>query len=356
MKILTVFMVTVALLISIIIGLGYYFSISAYRGNTSAHFDGKRFQNTPVTDRKSLLDVLKWQANRSVKKWRKTQYPDYPPPAAFVNHQTVCITPIFHACTLIQTAGLNILTDPIWSERASPVTFAGPKRIRPPALALDQLPKIDIVLISHNHYDHMDLSTLQQLQKKFQPTFITGLGNDHLLRKNHLKQVIALDWWQKAPFSKIDIHFVPAQHFSGRGLFDRNYSLWGGFVIETKVGAVYFAGDTGYGPFLHEIAHRFPNIRAALLPIGAFKPREFMKSMHMNPADAVQALLDLNAQKGIGIHFDSLENLADEAQYEAGESLKESLIQHQLPPERFIAPNPGQTLCFSNKHLLKVTK
>src|SRR6185503_7337082 len=177
----------------------------------------------------------------------------------------------------------NVLTDPVWSERVSPVSWAGPKRVRPPGLAFEQLPRIDVVLISHNHYDHLDLDTLRRLERAHQPLFVTCLGNRAFLAQHGLGRVTELDWWDTAPVGSGRVLCTPAQHWSGRGLSDRNRTLWGGFVIELADRTVYFAGDTGYCAQFAEIRSRYGVVDVALLPIAAYKPRWFMREQHMNP-------------------------------------------------------------------------
>src|SRR5690606_12455675 len=155
----------------------------------------------------------------------------------------------------IQIDGLNIITDPIWSERTSPVSFAGPKRVRAPGMTFESLPPIDVVLISHNHYDHLDLPTLERLKDAFNPIFVVGLKNRELLESVGIKNIVELDWWQKQKIKNMDFTFVPAQHWSARGLFDKRKMLWGGFVIEGSK-RIYFAGDTGYGKFFKTIKEK----------------------------------------------------------------------------------------------------
>lgn len=324
--------------IAAIFVIGNYLSVSPYKGS-SVNLHDKVFVNSPKTAKGSFARALAWMLKRQPPEWRQQSYTMN---TALPKHveQGIKITPIIHASVLIQMPGLNIITDPIWSERASPFSFAGPKRVYAPPLAITALPPIDIVLLSHNHYDHMDIKTLKQIEKLYSPTFITGLGNKDFLTGLGLKKIVELDWWQ----SYQNMTFVPAQHFSGRGLFDRNRTLWGGFVIKIDNSYVYFAGDTGYGPFLQEIYQKFGAPKLAILPIGAFMPRDFMRSMHMNPDDAVVAMNDLHAEHAIGIHFDSFARLADEPQFSAKEELLKSLAKLGIAQDRFIAPVPGVTI------------
>ena len=327
--------------LSIVLLIGYSLSIEQYRGQVSSHFNGKVFHNNPGTKKGSFARALKWMLTRTPPQWQ-TQH--YKLEKEFAKPDNLVITPIIHASVFIQSPKLNILTDPIWSVRASPFSFVGPKRVYRPPVNIDKLGKVDVVLISHNHYDHMDKKTIKKIQELYQPVFITGLGNKSILESFGAKKVIELDWWQKS--ENLPISFVPAQHFSGRGLFDRNYSLWGGFIINIDGKIIYFSGDTGYGPFLQDIYQKFGKIDIAILPIGAYKPRDFMKQMHMNPDDAVKAMLDLHASHALGIHFDSFARLADEPQFSAGKDLKLALESRGIDPSRFIPPVPGKNYIF----------
>lgn len=335
-----------SLLVLAVVGIiftGYYLSVESYKSDKTDHFNGKVFYNNPNTTRGSFVKALKWMITRTPPVWQKQSYGLQEPLRKHT--EVVTVTPIIHASVLIQTPELNILTDPIWSERASPFSFIGPKRVYKPPVAIEDLPKIDVVLVSHNHYDHMDFLTLKKLEKRFSPIFVTGLGNKAVLKKIGLKNVIELDWWQKA--EKLPIYFMPAQHFSGRGLYDRNFTLWGGFLIKSGNKKIYFAGDTGYGPFLNEIYTRYGAIDLAIIPIGAYMPRSFMRQMHLNPDDAVKAMLDLHASHALGIHFDSFARLADEPQFSAGKDLQISLKNRKLDLARFIAPVPGKSYEFN---------
>ena len=216
---------------------------------------------------------------------------------------TAAVTFIGHATFLIQTEAGNVLTDPMFSERAGPWNVLGPRRVRPPAIAFDALPAISIVLLSHNHYDHCDVRTLRRLARRFDPLVLTPLGNARLVRSTGLRRVEELDWWQPAATTALPITLTPAHHFSARRALDRNRALWGGFVVVAGRQRIYFAGDTAYAPFFADVRHRLGPIDLALLPIGAYEPRWFMKSVHMNPAEAMQAHLDLGATASVGMHF-----------------------------------------------------
>ncbi|MBM93827.1 MAG: hypothetical protein CMF51_03660 [Legionellales bacterium] len=334
-----------ALIICVMILIGLKLSVKGHQGPTTAHFNGQRFYNRPHTPQHSFSTILKWQLTRSISPWVLPTHSkaDHRPVRVT---QAVCITALSHASFLIQTPQATLITDPIWSMRASPLTWAGPKRVTPPPIPFETLPPIDYVLISHNHYDSLDLKTLQRLKHAHHPVFVAGLGNEHLLTQKHITPVVTLDWWDHVPHSKLPIQFMPAQHFSGRGLFDRNNTLWGGFLIQSPIGSIYFAGDTGLGPFIDQIKSRIGAIKIALLPIGAYEPRYIMKPMHMNPEESVKTFKKLNPTFAMGMHFDTFEGLADEAQYQAIKDLQTALKKYQINPHLFIAPQPGQRRCW----------
>jgi L-ascorbate metabolism protein UlaG (beta-lactamase superfamily) len=243
----------------------------------------------------------------------------------FVNHSTV----------LVQMDGINVLTDPIWSERCSPVSFAGPRRVVAPRLRFDELPPIDVVLVSHNHYDHLDLPTLRRIADERRPRILVPRGNKRTLDRRGVDGAEELDWWQSANVRDgVEVHAVPAQHFSGRGFFDRDRALWAGFVVTGPAGAVYFAGDTGFGPHFGEIRERFGPPRLALLPIGAYRPEWFMSRVHTSPDEALRAHEILDAGVSVGIHFGTF-RLADDGQDEPAERIATLLKERQGPEPRF---------------------
>jgi L-ascorbate metabolism protein UlaG (beta-lactamase superfamily) len=276
------------------------------------HFDGHRFFNPHAPTGKSLREVRRWQRTRRKEPWpeRGVEDPIFPPPERTAQDR-ISATFIGHSTFLLQIGGVCVLTDPVWSERCSPLRFAGPRRVRRPGQRLDALPGVDLLLVSHNHYDHMDLPTLRQVQARWAPRTATGLGNARHLAKARILSAAELDWWQSTELAGARVTYVPAQHFSSRGLHDRNRSLWGGFVIEVRGAVVYFAGDSGYCPHFAEIGRRFPHIDLALLPIGAYEPRWFMRQQHVNPEEAVRAHLDLGPRRSLGMHFGTFQ-LTDE--------------------------------------------
>jgi|HubBroStandDraft_1064217.scaffolds.fasta_scaffold68003_2 L-ascorbate metabolism protein UlaG (beta-lactamase superfamily) len=276
------------------------------------HFDGERFFNPHNPHGKTADDVRRWRRERQRQLWpRRIEDPVQPRPVRATSDK-IAVTFIGHSTFLVQIGGVCVLFDPIWSERCSPVWFAGPRRVRAPGQSLDALPGVDLLLVSHNHYDHMDLRTLRRVRKRWAPPVATGLDNARHLAKAGIRAAIELDWWQSTELAGARITYVPAQHFSARTLYDRNRSLWGGFVVEAGGAVVYFAGDSGYCPYFTEIGRRFPRIDLALLPIGAYEPRWFMHTHHVNPEEAVRAYLDLGARRAIGMHFGTFQ-LTDEA-------------------------------------------
>ena len=302
------------------------FSAPRYQGPITNHFNGRKFRNLEPPERKGFVDFLRWQLTSKRGRWNK--WTDAQPGSAsppHVNGKELRVTFINHATVLIQTEGLNILTDPIWSERASPVIWAGPKRHRPPGLRFEDLPPIDLVLIGHNHYDHLDIMTLLRLRAEHRPRFVTALGNRALLSSHEIDDVIELDWWDSAKVSEeLRVTCVPAKHFSGRGLGDGDATLWCGYVIEAPAGNIYFAGDTGMGSHFLEIKDRFRPFRLALLPIGAYLPRWFMHPVHISPGEAVELHHLLQPRVSMAIHFGTFA-LGDEGEFEPLRQLREAL-------------------------------
>jgi L-ascorbate metabolism protein UlaG (beta-lactamase superfamily) len=245
-----------------------------------------------------------------------------------------------HSTFLLQTAGLNLLTDPVWSDRVSPVTFAGPRRRRAPGLRMEDLPPIDAILISHNHYDHFDTTTLARLFERDRPVVFCPLGVAKALGKIGFTEIVELDWWQSIAWCGLNVHCVPAQHFSARTPFDRNRTLWCGWMLDNEEGSVYFAGDTGFGSLFEEIAADFPRIRLSLLPIGAFKPEWFMRPIHMTPSQALDAHCILNSRYSIATHFGTFP-LADDGEAEPLLELERAL-QMEPPSQPFVVLREGQ--------------
>jgi len=323
--------------------MGCLLSAERYRGPVTDHFDGERFRNARHTPHAGPVDLWRWQATRDRGPWgpRRDASPGPPPPAR-VGAGELRVTWIGHATVLVQMDGVNVLTDPVWSERVSPIPWIGPSRVRPPGVRFEDLPPIDAVLISHNHYDHMDLPTLRRIAEGHRPRFLTGLGNGAFLRSRGIERADAYDWWQATEIGPgVWAHFVPARHFSMRGLCDRDGTLWGGFVVRGPAGAVYFAGDTGDGPHFEEIGRRFGPLRLALVPIGAFRPEWFMRHIHTGPRDALRAQQALSASTAVGIHFGTFP-LADDGEDEPATVLRAELAEMPEPRPRFWILEVGQ--------------
>ncbi len=310
----------------------------------SDHFDGRRFVNPGGTAGQRFSAVLRMlREPRTPWPSRVDEPPRRPPP---LDDARALVTFIGHATFLIQTAAGNILTDPVYSERAGPLNLVGPRRVRAPAIAFDDLPPISIVLLSHNHYDHCDLPTLRTLARRFDPLVITPVGNATLVRSTGIRRVEELDWWHEASSSALSVTLTPARHFSARSPFDRNRALWGGFRLIAGGGRIFFAGDTAYDSFFHQVRQRLGPIDLALLPIGAYEPRWFMRSVHMNPAEAVQAHLDLEASESIGMHFGTFQ-LTTEGIDEPLRALEEACRARNVPSSRFRAPAFGESFRFT---------
>jgi L-ascorbate metabolism protein UlaG (beta-lactamase superfamily) len=312
---------------------GCLFAGPRHKGPVTAHFDGEQFHNLEPVRRLSPLDVLEAVQTEPRGPWRDYEdLPPGPPPPERVGPGQLRVTFINHATVLLQADGVNVLTDPIYSDWPSPVPFLGPSRRRPPGIRFEDLPPIDVVVVSHNHYDHMDLPTLRRLEKAHRPRFIVGLGNKALLDGEGFGKVEELDWWQStegAPGLKISA--VPAQHRSNRGLTDVSHTLWAGYVLHTSGGPVLFAGDTGYGPQFAMMAERFGPMRLSVLPIGAFRPTAF-RPVHMGPREALQAHRVLRSAVSVPMHYGTFK-LALDGQDEAKYLLLRLLAREPVRPE-----------------------
>ena len=307
----------------------------------SDHRRGTRFVNPSGTAGQPLSKVVRMLREPSTPWPRHVDVPASQPPA--FDDAAVAITFIGHATFLIQTRAGNLLTDPMYSQRAGPMSLLGPVRVRQPAIRFDDLPPISTILLSHNHYDHCDLPTLRRLAKRFDPLVVTPLGNGRLVRSTGIRRVDELDWWQDATSGPLPIALTPAQHFSARTPFDRNRALWGGFTIVAGDVRIYFAGDTAYAPFFRDIRKRYTPIDVALLPIGAYEPRWFMQAVHMNPAEAVQAHMDLDALHSIGMHFGTFQ-MTIEGIDEPLRALEEARRTRGVPAERFRTLDFGESI------------
>jgi L-ascorbate metabolism protein UlaG (beta-lactamase superfamily) len=318
-----------------------------YEGPRSDHFDGQRFFNPgPAAETGSHGGPARF-LNRWIGADARAQWPEHVPvrqsvPPARVAGSDMLVTWIGHATVLVQTQGLNILTDPIWSERASPFSFVGPKRVRAPGVAFERLPKIDLVLISHNHYDHMDLPTLKRLWERDRPLIVTSLGNDTILRGRGI-EAAALDWGGRRRIGAAEVIALRNHHWGSRWGTDRNRALWSAFTVRLPGGDIFFAGDTGWGDgsWVREAARSGP-FRLAIIPIGAYEPRDFMKTNHINPEEAVRIFEALRPARALGIHWGTFQ-LTFEPIGDPPRRLAALKTARGIAPERFVAIQPGRS-------------
>ena len=373
-----ILIIILAIPISAIV-LGWAISAPRYKGAISDHFDGKQFFNPSGQNAKGASDAFKWQTSKREKTpWAAIQdfefgekpatdfgnipKSDIPNPtsntpsiqnAFSTNLSNLRVTFIGHSTVLLQFDGWNILTDPVWYERSSPVQWAGPKRIKPAGIRLEDLPPIHLILQSHNHWDHLDINNLKKIYQKHKPQIVTSLGISQFLKQHGIEKSVDLDWnetflvkkganTEGSPFSELTVACLPAQHFSGRGIPDRNATLWSSFMVSSPtLGNIYFGGDSGYAPFFKTIGAQFGTIRLALLPIGAFKPEWFMSPIHCTPAEAVQIHVDIHAEKTLAIHHGTFP-LADDGQQEPVDELKKALILRGLSEDDFFVLKEGK--------------
>jgi L-ascorbate metabolism protein UlaG (beta-lactamase superfamily) len=311
----------------------------------SDHFDGHRFHNRPPVPEPTFWEEVRiaWILRTKARNW----------PARFESKPAeVSSEPVLHgirvvwaghAGALIQTPTLNIITDPVLFDSIGPRLFPT-RTVTSPGVAVADLPRIDVILISHNHYDHLDLESLRAIfdrQRSNPPRILTGLGVGGLLAKEGLSSYSELDWDQSVTVKDTKFFFLEAIHTSRRGISDTNKTLWGSFLIDSPEGKIYFAGDTAYGEHFKQIYARFGAPKVSLLPIGAYEPRWFMYRMHMNPDEAVRAHRDLHSEHSIAIHFGLLDMAAES--YEAPvKELAAARRAHGLEEATFVAPHIGQ--------------
>ncbi len=343
---LVTFFISLPLLIFLVFTmiLGYMLSTKPHQGPKSDNFDGQQFLNPGGAKAKGFPDVLKWVIGRDQGPWTKNyetfvgEKPTPPSPGkikvTFVNHSTF----------LIQWKDINILTDPVWSDRCSPFSFAGPQRMRPPGIHFDDLPKIDMVLLSHNHYDHLDITTVRTLGDKFKPKFIVPLGVSAYLKKNGIEHTAEMNWWERLG-DQVKITALPTQHFSGRGLFDRDKSLWCGYLIEMGTKKLYFAGDSGYGKHFREIGEKMGPMDISLIPIGAYLPRWFMSPIHVAPEESVKIHEDVKSKQSIAMHFGTFP-LADDGMGRAEADLLKVISSSKIETNKFLVPDEGVPMEF----------
>jgi L-ascorbate metabolism protein UlaG (beta-lactamase superfamily) len=311
----------------------------------SDHFDGHRFHNRqPVPDPTFWEEVrIAWMLRTKSKNWPahfESKTADVSSEPALHGIRVVWVG---HAAALIQTPSLNILTDPVLFDSIGPRLFPT-KTVTNPGVTVAELPRIDVILISHNHYDHLDLDSLHAIfnrQRSNPPRVLVGLGVGRLLAKEGLSSYSELDWDQSVTVKGTKFIFLEAVHTSRRGISDTNKTLWGSFLIDSPEGKIYFAGDTAYGDHFERIYERFGAPKVSLLPIGAYEPRWFMYRMHMNPDEAVRAHMDLHSEHSIAIHFGLLD-MAGESYEAPVNDLAAARIAHGIEEETFVAPHIGQ--------------
>jgi len=317
----------------------------------SDHCDGERFFNPHGPGPRSFSDLWKWRRERaagSAVAW-PASVPANPPVTLpeSLRADEVAVTFIGQATFLLQFSGLTVLTDPVFATRAGPFGLLGPKRVCPPALRLGELPRIDVVLLSHNHYDHLDLSALRWLARHRRPQFVAPLGLKSWLETRGIRPVAELDWWQSHWVAETEITCTPAQHWSSRSPWDRCRTLWGGFWLRTPSGSVYFAGDSGWGDHFAATRARLGAPVLSLLPIGAYEPRWFMEPAHMNPAEALNAHLALGSRHSLAMHFGTF-CLTDEGIDAPAKDLAAALAARpEVPADAFTVPAIGETRSFS---------
>ena len=328
---------------------------------TQSHYEAGRgfFNPWPGASPQGLRGVLKWHL---VDRWTHPRPRDLAPPISRVAPSQVIspraaadqlvLTWVGHATFLIQIGGQNVLTDPMWSDRASPVGFAGPRRLVSPGIPFEALPPIDVILLSHNHYDHLDDRTVRRLASQYPGVrWLAPLGLGPFLRRRGAREVLELDWWDETRVGSLAIGCTPAQHFSARGFGDRNRTLWCGWSLAAPARQLFFAGDSGYHPEFTAIGERFGPFDATLLPIGAYEPRWFMRPVHMNPEEAVRAFQDLQRGRSaisgrpvvmVGMHWGTFK-LTDEPMDEPPARARSAWRAAGLESVNLWLPTPGES-------------
>ncbi len=320
---------------------------SPWQGPSTDHFDGQRFFNPGPPKTSSVAGYLWLRLTTAQGEWPDAvPLPTMPPPPARRDNGRASVTWLGHATLLIQVAGLNILTDPVWSERASPLSWAGPRRVTPPALPFEALPPIDLVLISHDHYDHLDLNTLRRLDARDKPRVLAPLGHRALIATAMPdSQVSEHDWGEQvAVHPRLQVHVEAMKHGSGRSPFDQMHRLWAAYVLQADGLKIHFVGDSGYGDgsLFADTARRHPDIDLSILPIGAYEPASFMADSHMAPDEAVALMKQLRARRAMAHHFESFQ-LAFEAYDAPRRALAAALAAAGVAPDRFRALRTGES-------------
>jgi len=331
----------------IMIMVGISISGPKYRGPVSDHFDGSKFLNPENVKAQGGLQVFKWMVNRQQGPWRKDMAENYGKHPLAHFREGIRITFVNHSTFLIQVDGLNILTDPVWAHRVSPFRWIGPKRMTLPGIRFGDLPRIHVVVLSHNHYDHLNVETMRMVFGAHHPKIIAPLGVDAFLQRHDITGASAADWWDELPLDRgVKIQAVPAQHFSGRGFLDRDATLWCGYVLKTSAGNIYFAGDTGYNEVtFKEIPSRCGRVRISMLPIGAYKPSWFMSPIHTSPEEAIRIHRDVESQTSIAMHFGTFP-LADDGFDDPVNDLQLAMAKYRLDPKDFLVLKEGEVRVF----------
>ncbi len=311
----------------------------------SDHFNGKTFFQPHHVSSGRLRDLLKWKLGTRPVAWPKQIAFSAPPPGRTPETGEIIVTWIGHSTFLLQTAQANLLFDPVFSERASPVSWAGPQRVHPPGIAYNALPRIDAVLLSHDHYDHCDIASLRALAEGHNPVFVAPLRHADLLSKAGGKRIVELDWWQTHGLNAATaITLTPSKHWSNRFGSPRNHRLWGGFSVKYENKHVWFVGDSGYdAEIFSDVRRRCGSPDLALVPIGAYEPRWFMKPMHLNPSEAVRLHLDIGARLSVGMHWGTFQ-LTDEGWDEPARMLATACAANGVPKDAFRVVAPGESV------------
>ncbi len=312
----------------------------------SDHFNGKTFFQRHHSSLR-MLDFWRWRLKHRPKPWPAQVAIAAQPPPQTPRGEEVVTTWLGHASFLLQSTRGTVLIDPVFSDRASPVSWAGPRRVHPPGIAFESLPRIDVVLLSHDHYDHCDAPTLRRLASEHRPHFIAPLRHEDLLRRAgaSAESVTELDWWHSTTLlSGLAVTLTPSKHWSNRFGSPRNHRLWGGFALGFGAKRVWFVGDTGYdAEIFRAVRRRCDPPDLALVPIGAYEPRWFMAPMHLNPAEAVQLHRDVGARLSIGMHWGTFQ-LTDEGREEPVAALEEARRAAGVAPEEFRVVEPGESV------------
>jgi L-ascorbate metabolism protein UlaG (beta-lactamase superfamily) len=313
--------------------------------NTAAVAADRKFENVYPFPMKSFWDAMKFRFTRNPAKWPESlPVPRQPSVNRILKGNEASITWIGHSTFLLEFENFRVLTDPVYSQWIGFTSWLSADRVVPPALTLEQTPKVDLILISHDHFDHMDLPSLEFFAKRDNPLVIAGLGSKPILEDAGFKNIVELDWWSKHTLNKdTDVTFVPAQHWSMRVPFVRNTRLWGGFYLKFRSKNLYFVGDTGYHPKLFkEIHERAGAVDFAFIPVGAYAPRDFVRDQHIDPDDAVELHKDVRSKKSVGMHFGTFQ-LTDEPIDEPCRLLSASAKAKTLQADDFTCMEIGET-------------